>query len=117
MTAIGWRAATAGDTRRPVRGAGTVVGVGMGVGMGTGVGSGVAVGTCVGVGAELGLGVDGLTWATGDGLDVAAWPPMDEPISATTATPAAIALTAPTVKVRFNVHAPSGRKHTFGPAR
>ena len=44
MTAIGWRAAIASVTMRPVSGAGTRTGVGSGVGVGTGVGDGVAVG-------------------------------------------------------------------------
>src|SRR5260221_10725686 len=40
MTAIGWRAAAAGLTRRPVSGAGTRVGVGLGVGVAATEGNG-----------------------------------------------------------------------------
>src|SRR5215211_4783219 len=44
ITAITWRCATAGSTRRPVRGAGTSNAVGTGVGSGVPLGCGVAVG-------------------------------------------------------------------------
>src|SRR4051812_16340874 len=49
ITAIGWRLAISGATRRPVNGAWTRTGVGTGVGVGRGVGVGVAVGAAVGV--------------------------------------------------------------------
>src|SRR6187551_2506255 len=72
MTAIGWRAATAGETICPVSGAGTRTGVGSGVGVGTGVGDGEAVGSVVGVGRAVGAavrpGAGWLVWAIGDGV-------------------------------------------------
>ena len=57
MTAIGWRAATVGDTSSPVIGAGTSTGVGTGVGDGDGVAVGEAVGDDVAVGVALGPAV------------------------------------------------------------
>src|SRR6476619_5702845 len=54
ITAIGWRAATAGGTRTPVSGAGTRTGVGTGVGAGVGVGVGAGVGGAVGLEVAVG---------------------------------------------------------------
>src|SRR5262245_24829859 len=108
ITAMGWRAATAGGTRTPSSGAGTGVGVGTGVGDGVGVGWGVGVGGGVGVavGAGVGAGVaatEGLpATATWDGPldDVAmARPPAR---IAPIASPLAIATTTSTaMSARF----------------
>ena len=57
MTAIGWRAARAGLTARPVSGAGTVTGVGTGVS----VGDGLALGSGLRLGVSLGISTDGLS--------------------------------------------------------
>lgn len=71
MTAIGWRAAVAGPTRRPVIGAGTSCGVGeaLGSGLGEGLGSGLGEGDGAGLGDGLGEGIcagEGDDWTTAE---------------------------------------------------
>src|SRR5580765_2466532 len=56
MTAIGWRAAAAGETRRPVSGAGTSLGAGVGVGSGGYDGGGETDGPTEGLASGDGLG-------------------------------------------------------------
>src|SRR5882672_12289275 len=76
MTAIGWRAATWGRTRRPVSGAGTVVGVGTGVGVGVRLALGTRLGLDGGLPAKPrfdGGAVDGPTELT---APTGCWPPV-----------------------------------------
>ena len=108
MTAIGWRAATAGVTGRPVSGPGTRSGVGSGVAVGTAVAVAVAVGLAVAVGpvVAVGVGVASPAWSGGRlGVGV---PPSE--VAATTTTSAAAPITpiAPTVVLRVTFGAPPG---------
>src|SRR5690242_4366116 len=100
ITAIGWRAAALGGTRRPVRGAGTRTGVGAGVGVGEGDALGLSDGAGDSVGGAEGSADGGvlLRFATSPdepGVAVGPWDPADaanEPrakpnATATTASP------------------------------
>src|SRR6476661_8874830 len=95
ITAIGCRLATAGETGRPVSGAGTVTGVGTGVGVGTAVGLAGAVGSAVAVAVDPGVSPAGVavgTCAAADGRTEAAGlpravAPMPTTSAETTTTP------------------------------
>src|SRR5690349_14491438 len=97
ITATTWRLATAGETGRPVSGAGTSAGAGVGVAVGVGVVVGVGVDVALDEGATLAV-------ALGDGDDVAATGVVGfgpdataastpKPTPATAATPSAMTRT------------------------
>jgi len=120
MTAIGWRAATAGETIRPVSGAGTRTGVGSGVGVGTGVGDGEAVGSALAVGRAVGAalrpGAGWLAWAMGDGLVFEPGLPRVVATIAMTTTDAAATPIAPILISRLNAAAtPTSHTALFRP--
>src|SRR6478736_3350189 len=123
ITAMGCRAATAGSTRRPVSGSGTVVGVGTGVGLGLSLGNVDSVGygeaepldtTATGA-----LGLGELVAATG------VWPTLVR-TSPRTSPPRAASPITPNVVDRFMREplrhgprhgvGPTGRAHTRVPA-
>src|SRR5689334_3503955 len=111
ITATTCRLATAGDTGRPVRGAGTSAGAGVGVAVGVGVG----LGDGVAVGVEVALGEAVVAATLDDGDDVAATGVVGfgpDATAASTPRPTPATAASPSAMTRTDLPREAGRVAT-----